>query len=138
MKANEVCSQSLFSYLQSGMPRLNSRSQAVLNTVRMETKITQTNPQSSDLRLQTTGLELLVKLKSEFLHPHGDKPSDTNVGSQLGLDPSSSRISLKFQSVILSEVSLLQTQLLSEGSQVQLGSRDCSTSLQQTCSCSKS
>lgn len=61
------------------------RSQAVPNTVRMKTKITQTNPQSSHLRLQTTELELLVQVKSEFLHSHGDKPSDSNVRTQLGL-----------------------------------------------------
>lgn len=101
------------------MPRLNSslRSQAVPNTARMKTKKTQTNPQSSELRLQTTGLKLLVQLQSEFLHPHGDKgrhhkPSDTNVGTQLGLDSSSSGVSLSFQTLILSEVSLFQTQLL--------------------------
>lgn len=93
------------------------RSQAVPNTARMKTKKTQTNPQSSDLRLQTTGLKLLVQLQSEFLHPHGDKgrhhkPSDTNVGTQLGLDSSSSGLSLSFQTLILSEVSLFQTQLL--------------------------
>lgn len=57
----------------------------------MKTKKTQSNPQSSDLRLQTTGAKLLAELKPESLHSHGDKPrhhkpSDTNVRTQLGLD----------------------------------------------------